>query len=98
MASGMQAARSRSRASCNKSPAGRAGALGPARPGPGIETAVICLPSSVVLPRDDVIGEVIDLTRDAPGEEVVERQQVRQDVETAVRVRNPLGQQLAQEI
>src|SRR5882672_2166044 len=101
MASGMHAARSRARASCSKSPAGRAAALGPACPGPGMATEVICsplpAPSSLPLPCDGVIREVIDFAGDVLAEQVVERQQVIEDLQVVGRVRDALGQQLAEQ-
>src|SRR5207245_6797206 len=87
----MQAARSRARASCNRSPAGRTGARGPACPGPGMETAV-----TTVSPRDHVVGEVVDLPGDVLAEQIVERQQVIEDLQVVRRVRDPLGEQLAE--
>src|SRR5882672_10205915 len=98
MASGMHAARSRARASCSKSAAGRAAALGPACPGPGMAAEVICSPlpasRSLPLPRDGVIREVIDFACDVLAEQVVERQQVIQDVEVVVGVGDALGSSL----
>src|SRR2546426_12145644 len=88
----MQAARSRARASCSRSAAGRTGARGPACPGAGIETAVT--PAS---PRDDVVREVLDLPRDVLAEQIVEGQQVIEDLQVVRRVRDPLGQQLAEQ-
>src|SRR2546422_2773766 len=72
----MQAARSRARASCNRSPAGRTGARGPPCPGPGIATAV-----TTGSPRDHVVREVVDLPRDVLAEQVVEGQQVIEDLQ-----------------
>src|SRR2546422_6778898 len=88
----MQAARSRARASCNRSPAGRTGARGPPCPGPGIATAV-----TTGSPRDHVVREVVDLPRDVLAEQVVEGQQVIEDLQVIRRVRDPLREQLAEQ-
>src|SRR5207245_10503570 len=88
----MQAARSRARASCSRSAAGRTGARGPACPGAGTATAV-----TTVSPRDHVIREVVDLPRDVLAEQVVEGQRVVEDLQVVRRVRDPLGEQLSQQ-
>src|SRR5437870_2586936 len=94
MASGIHAARSRLRASCSNSAALRptAGAGGATRAEPGTATAV-----TTRSPCDHVIGEVIDLTGDVLAEQVIERQQIRDDVEIVIRIRDALWQQLAEQ-
>src|SRR5439155_25370251 len=51
----------------------------------------------IYLPRDNVSREVIDLTRHALRQEIVERQEVREDVEIVVRIGNLLRQEKAQQ-
>src|SRR3989440_12714436 len=52
--------------------------------------------SAAGLPGNRILREMTDLTRHPPAEQVVERQQVRDDVEIVVCVGDPLRQQVAE--
>src|SRR2546425_13362329 len=89
----MQAARSRARASCNRSPTGRTGARGPPCPGLGIATAV-----TTGSPRDHVVRAEVNFPRDILAEYVVVGHLVINDMHVIRSVSDPLQDELADRI
>src|SRR5205823_10009493 len=89
MASEMRAARSCARASWSRSAAGRTGMRGPVRMGPLFRVAV-----TMSLPGDGVVGEVVQPPGHVLREQVIQRQQVAQNVQRVVGVRDLFRQDL----
>src|SRR5438445_606677 len=88
-ASGIWAARSRARASCSRSAAGRTGARGPACPGSRSGVTV-----TAASPGDSIVREVVDQRRNHPGVwKIVRGLVLEDDVKGAIRVHDLLREQ-----
>src|SRR6184192_4434960 len=93
MASAMRAARSCARASWSRSAAGRTGVRGPVCIGSLCSVAV-----TVTSPGDGVVGEVVQLAGHIFREEVIQRQDVAEDGQRIVGIRDPFRQELPEQV
>src|SRR5207249_12095839 len=93
ISSEMPAARTCARAPWNSSAAARPEARGPVSKGP-----VFSVADMATSPGDGVVGEVVQSPGHVLPEEVIQRQHVAEDGQRVAGIRDPLGQDLSEQV